>query len=76
MKPHVARFEDVEAKERLFAEDIEGGESLLLSLQRREGENGSEMMALILTDERMQSNGGVVYEEERNESHEEGDVGK
>ena len=60
MKPHVARFEDVEAKERLFAEDIEGAESLLLSLQRREGENGTEMMALILTDERMQSNGGDV----------------
>ena len=50
MTPHVARFEDVEAKERLVMEDKEGVEGLLLSMQRREGENRIETVALILTD--------------------------
>ena len=49
MNPHVARFEGVEAKERLVMEDREGAERLLLNVHRREGENRTEMVALILT---------------------------
>ena len=51
MKPHVARFEGVEAKERLVMEDSEDAAGLLPSMQRREGENRIETAALILTDE-------------------------
>lgn len=50
MKPHVARFEGVEAKERLVTEDSGDAEALLPSMQRREGENRIETAALILTD--------------------------
>ena len=45
MKPHVARFEGVEAKERLVMEDRQDA---LPSMQRREEESRIEMAALIL----------------------------
>ena len=48
MKPHVARFDGVEAKERRVMDESEDGEGLLLSMQRREGENRIETAALIL----------------------------
>lgn len=50
MNPHIARFEGVEAKERLGLEDSEEVGRPLPSMQRREGENRIEMAALILTD--------------------------
>lgn len=50
MKPHVARFEGVEAKERLVMEDSGDAEGLLPGMQRRKGENRMETAALILTD--------------------------
>ena len=58
MNPHVARFDEVEEKDRLGMVDTEGAEMLLLSMQRREGENRIETVALILTDQRRQSDGG------------------
>ena len=48
MNPHVARFEGVEAKERLAMDSDEAGRPLL-SMQRREGENRIETAALMLT---------------------------
>ena len=50
MNPHVARFEGVEAKERLVMEDSGDAEGLLPSMQRREGEKRIETAALMLTD--------------------------
>ena len=58
MNPHVARFEDVEANERLLMEDIEDVERLLLNMQRREGRDRIETVALMLALlERVQSDG-------------------
>lgn len=48
MNPHVARFDGVEAKERLVMDGSDDGEELLLSMQRREGEKRIETAALIL----------------------------
>lgn len=53
MKPNVARFGDVEAKDRLVMDDNEGAAKLLLSMQRREGEKRIKVAALMLTDKRM-----------------------
>ena len=50
MNPHVARFDGVEAKERFVMDESEDGEELLLSMQRREGENRIETAALILNN--------------------------
>lgn len=63
MKPNVARFEDVEAKDRLVVDDNEGAAKLLLSMQRREGEKRIEVAALMLTDKRMQSEMAVMRRE-------------
>lgn len=49
MKPHVTRFEGVEAKERLVMEDRQDAGGALPSMQRREEESRIEMAALILT---------------------------
>lgn len=58
MKPHVARFEGVEAKERLVIEDSEDAEGPLPSMQSREGENRIETAALMLTYKEMWTDGG------------------
>lgn len=54
MNPNVARFEGVEAKDRLVIDDSEDAEKLLLSMRRREGEKRVDMAALMLTDTKMQ----------------------
>ena len=63
MKPNVARFEDVEANDRLVVDDNEGAAKLLLSMQRREGEKRIEVAALMLTDRRMRSEMAVMRRE-------------
>lgn len=73
MNPHVARFEGVEAKERLFTDDSEDAEGPLLSMQRREGENRIETVAVILDGQGMQSDGVYVYGE-KNQSRGGGNV--
>lgn len=49
MNPHVARFEGVVAKERLVTEDSDEAGRPLPNMQRREGENRIETVALMLT---------------------------
>ena len=58
MKPHVARFEVVEEKERRVLEDEKGAGTLLLRMQRRRGESRMETVALIVADWSMQSDRG------------------
>ena len=60
MKPHVARFEGVEEKDRRGLEDKKGAGTLLLRMQRRRGESRMETVALILADWRMQSDSGIM----------------
>lgn len=57
MNPHVAKFEGVEAKERLFTDDGEDAKGPLANMQRREGGNRMDMVALILTYQGTQTDG-------------------
>ena len=73
MKPHVARFEDVEAKvRRCFMEDVEGEGMFLLRMQRREGKDRNETVALILTEGHMRSD----VDEDEDKDNEEGEEKK
>ena len=61
MKPHVARFEEVEVNERLVMEDDDDAdddeERVLLKMQMREGENRTQTFALMFVCLRGDCNG-------------------